>query len=103
MRIPCPLSTLAFPATVGLATRRAVSLLLLVVDRHGRLVFTAVLAIRLVRADRRDRAGMATVRVVPCDRLSRRRVFHRLLRSFCLQPLVPLVQHVADPTAHECA
>src|SRR5262249_47839363 len=96
-------STLDLPATVGLAARCAVPFFLLVVDRHGRLVFAAVLTVRLVRADGRPRPGVAAIRFVPCNRLPRRSAFHRFLSSFCLHPLVPLVQHVADETAQERA
>src|SRR5262245_36675161 len=59
-------SALDLPAAVGLATRRAVGLLLLAADDDLLTVLAAVLAARaLVRLDRRDRAGVAGVGVLP--------------------------------------
>src|SRR6185295_18192979 len=72
---------LDLPGTVGLAAGRAVSLLLLAAYGDRLLVLATVLAGgELIGLHRCDRAGVATVRIVPHGGLSGAVLLERLLR-----------------------
>jgi hypothetical protein len=74
--------------------------LLLPLDLHGRLIVAAVPAGGLVRLRRGHCPGMAAVGVLPRDTLPGRSSLQRPGRGFGLQPLVPVVEQIADQTAH---
>src|SRR4029079_16939799 len=90
------------PAAIGLAAGGAVRALRLAIDGDLLLVFAAVGPLRgLVRARRRDAAGIAGVWIFPGRGLASRRLFQSILRRLiCITPVV-LVKHVADSAANE--
>src|SRR5689334_23184605 len=92
------------PAPVGLTTGGAEGVLGPAANGYGLLELSAVVAVGLERADRRDRTSVSTVGIAPRDRLPRRRRFERALRGVVRHPPVAIVEEVArEPTQERAA